>query len=75
MATDETRPLLQDADATANGSLKAANANDIVDFDPSGDPENPRDWPKAYKWGIVALLAFMAFTVYVICCATYIDHC
>lgn len=34
-----------------------------VDFDPNGDPENPMDWPKAYKLGVVALLAFMAFTV------------
>ena len=75
MATDETRPLLRDAEATTNGSLKAANAKDIVDFDPTGDPENPRDWPKAYKWAIVALLAFMAFTVYVPQCATLTDYC
>lgn len=63
---DETRPLLRDAEATADASVKAAHAKDIVDFNPNGDPENPRDWPKAYKWGIVALLAFMAFTVYVL---------
>jgi hypothetical protein len=68
MATDETRPLLRHGDTAENGSLKAAHGSDIVDFDPNGDPENPQDWPKAYKWSIVALLAFMAFTVYVARC-------
>ncbi|KAF4620094.1 hypothetical protein G7Y89_g14728 [Cudoniella acicularis] len=34
-----------------------------VEFDPKGDPDNPLDWPKAYKMGIVFLLALMAFTV------------
>jgi pyridoxine/pyridoxamine 5'-phosphate oxidase len=27
------------------------------------DADLPEDWCFAYKWGIVALLAFMAFTV------------
>lgn len=58
---DETQPLL------GNESLRYDDENaktaDVVDFDPNGDEENPMDWPKSYKWGIVALLAFMAFTV------------
>lgn len=62
MTTDETVPLLRDA---TDRPAIAAKGDDIVDFDPNGDSENPRDWPKAYKWGIVALLAFTAFTVYV----------
>ena len=37
----------------------------LVDFDPKGDPDNPLTWPAPYKWSIVLLLAFMAFTVYV----------
>ncbi len=57
---DETQPLLPDIDADVHPDPAD---KDIVDFDPSGDHENPQDWPKAYKWGIVALLAFMAFTV------------
>lgn len=36
-------------------------------FHPSGDPDNPRDWPDAFKWGIVMLLAAMAFTVTFTC--------
>lgn len=57
---DETQPLLQ----TANGVVEHnTNGKDLIDFDPYGDSDNPRDWPKAYKWGIVGLLAFMAFTV------------
>lgn len=36
----------------------------LLDFDPNGDPENPREWPTAFKWTIVGLLALTAFTVY-----------
>jgi MFS family permease len=63
MTTDETQPLL--GSITANGIPRpgAIDVKDIVSFDPNGDSQNPRDWPKAYKWGIVALLALMAFTV------------
>ena len=59
----ETEPLL----GTGIGQTEtlAREPNAVVDFDPNGDLENPLDWPKAFKWGIVALLAFMAFTVYV----------
>ncbi|EFX06205.1 msf transporter [Grosmannia clavigera kw1407] len=38
-----------------------------IGFNPSGDPDNPRDWPEAFKWGIVMLLAAMAFTVTFTC--------
>ncbi len=44
-----------------NGSSSAL----LVDFDPQGDADNPMDWPTAFKWSVVALLAAMAFTVYV----------
>ena len=63
---DETQPLLG---STYNGDLERVHSKDdfknnrIVDFDPNGDAENPIDWSKTYKRGIVALLAFMAFTV------------
>ncbi|KIX99028.1 uncharacterized protein Z520_05489 [Fonsecaea multimorphosa CBS 102226] len=67
MAMDETQPLLRSTIQAQQGPDKAAHPTDIVDFDPNGDPENPRDWPTAYKWGIVALLAFMAFTVTFTC--------
>lgn len=78
MATlaEEAAPLLQnrresnhqysDADEIERIRSKDPNAI-IIDFDQhhDGDPENPMDWPTAYKWSIVSLLAFMAFTVYV----------
>ena len=44
----------------------AANPIDealLLDFDPRGDADNPLEWPTAFKWGIVALLALTAFTV------------
>jgi MFS family permease len=67
---EETTPLLWNSDIV-NGEPRPS-ARDVskdivlVDFDPSGDAENPMDWPKAYRWVIVGLLAFMAFTVYVL---------
>lgn len=68
LTMDETTPLLPDealAPVLSNDQADRVPSKDLVEFDPNGDHENPMDWPKAYKWGIVALLAFMAFTVYV----------
>ncbi|KAI1073964.1 MFS general substrate transporter [Whalleya microplaca] len=64
---DETQPLLQDNCLIYNEQQGEVSTKDIVDFDPSGDPENPLEWPTTYKWGIVALLAFMSFTVTFTC--------
>ncbi|KAK7743452.1 hypothetical protein SLS53_003986 [Cytospora paraplurivora] len=67
---DETTPLLPDeaiAAVLSDDQLDRVPNKDVVGFDPNGDTENPMDWPKAYKWGIVALLAFMAFTVTFTC--------
>ncbi|CAK7233403.1 hypothetical protein SEUCBS140593_008589 [Sporothrix eucalyptigena] len=33
----------------------------------ANDPENPRNWPASFRWLIVLLLAFMAFTVTFTC--------
>jgi hypothetical protein len=56
---DESQPLLGHA---AEYEPQASNQQ-FVDFDPNGDAENPLEWPRAYKNGVVSLLAFMAFTV------------
>lgn len=66
MATliDESQPLLGGTSSSQEADNKPLTEHDVVvDFDPDGDEDNPLDWPAAYKWGIVALLAFMAFTV------------
>lgn len=65
---DETEPLL----ANREGHVEPDQYPDLsqveaVGFDPAGDPANPLDWPKSYKWGIVSLLAFMSFTTSAIC--------
>lgn len=55
---DESQPLLRHISESNH------NANDPrIDFDPNGDPDNPLDWPSAYKKAVVFLLALMAFTV------------
>ncbi|KAI0160948.1 MFS general substrate transporter [Hypoxylon sp. FL1284] len=64
---DETQPLLQDAHLVYEERETTAPSKDIIDFDADGDAENPLEWPVAYKWGIVSLLAFMAFTVTFTC--------
>lgn len=74
---DETSPLLRvendliHDEQILNGTCKKdANRNpsrNIVDFDPDGDDENPLDWEPAYKWSMVFLIAFMAFTVTFTC--------
>jgi len=68
MSMDERTSLLRSGSvATAHDEeFDELNRIESVKFDPTGDPECPFDWPAAYKWGIVALLAFMSFTTYVI---------
>ncbi|TVY80897.1 Efflux pump rdc3 [Lachnellula suecica] len=60
---DETQPLLGHA---IEDEQRYAD-RPLVDFDPNGDPDNPMEWSKAYKMGVVALLGFMAFTVTFTC--------
>lgn len=57
---DETQPLLGPVDEQPRHPTFSQS---LVEFDPTGDQDNPLDWPQAYKQGAVALLAFMAFTV------------
>ncbi|KAK3901769.1 major facilitator superfamily domain-containing protein [Staphylotrichum tortipilum] len=72
-AQDETQPLLRSITNeghqvyTSGDGAAAADEVTIVDFDPRGDPENPIDWPAPFKWAIVGMLAFMAFTVTMTC--------
>jgi hypothetical protein len=57
---DESQPLLRQISTEP----RRPSVNDPrVEFDPSGDLDNPLEWPKIYKMGIVSLLALMAFTV------------
>lgn len=59
---DETNPLLPDTTLERVREIEDARDH-VVEFDSSGDAENPLEWAPAYKWTIVGLLAFMAFTV------------
>lgn len=65
---DETQPLLP-PEAVRTPALERDQPVDknLVTFDSNGDAENPLDWPNTYKWSIVGLLAFMAFTVTFTC--------
>ena len=60
MAATEEQPLLGSLPETLEDGTKHTGA--ILDFQP-GDVENPREWPITYKWAMVSLLAFTAFTV------------
>ncbi|KAF2204001.1 MFS general substrate transporter [Delitschia confertaspora ATCC 74209] len=39
----------------------------ILEFNPNGDLDDPRQWPATFKWAMVFLLACMAFTVAFTC--------
>ena len=60
---EEANPLLE-SESDSRSSLEYLQ--DATEFDQNGDPENPLEWPTSYKWGIVALLSLMGFTVYVL---------
>ncbi|KAI1133205.1 MFS transporter [Nemania abortiva] len=64
---DETQPLLADVHLVDTERCDEVSHKDIVNFNVNGDAENPMEWPTAYKWGIVSLLSFMAFTVTFTC--------
>ncbi|KAI1820400.1 MFS transporter [Xylaria intraflava] len=66
---DETQPLLADARLLDPVLGNGVPHKDIVGFDVDGDPENPFEWPKAYKWVVVSLIALMSFTVTFTCIA------
>jgi hypothetical protein len=57
---DEIQPLLGHVD-----EIRRSTNSPTVVFDPKGDVENPLEWSKAYKLGVVSLLGFMAFTTQV----------
>ncbi|KAK4239568.1 major facilitator superfamily domain-containing protein [Achaetomium macrosporum] len=79
VGTDDTQPLLRSvtheghqvytdpAPALQDGTADIAADTTIVDFDPNGDAENPLEWPTPFKWAVVSMLAFMAFTVTFTC--------
>ncbi|KAK1051052.1 hypothetical protein LTR74_016880 [Friedmanniomyces endolithicus] len=62
---DETQPLLRQRtnEYTAHRQQDKTDGSHRVDFDPHGDPDDPQNWKTSYKWGVVLLLAFMAFSV------------
>ncbi|KAI7504644.1 hypothetical protein KC347_g8243 [Hortaea werneckii] len=59
---DEEQPLLRPDRAPYH-----ASQDPDADFDPEGDQDDPRQWPMTYRWGLVSLLALMAFTVTFTC--------
>ncbi|RMY98385.1 hypothetical protein D0860_08525 [Hortaea werneckii] len=63
---DEEQPLLRPDRAPQSISHHATQEPD-ADFDPDGDQDDPRQWPMTYRWGLVSLLALMAFTVTFTC--------
>ncbi|CAG8132891.1 unnamed protein product [Penicillium olsonii] len=61
---EEANPLLE-SESDSRSSLEYLQ--EATEFDQNGDPENPLEWPTSYKWGIVALLSLMGFTVTFTC--------
>ncbi|KAH7140941.1 MFS multidrug transporter-like protein [Dactylonectria macrodidyma] len=59
----EEQPLLRPTAEHIEPEFESAV---ILDFEPNS-PDNPRNWPNAFKWSIVLMLACMAFTVTFTC--------
>jgi hypothetical protein len=53
-------PILEDGEDAI--SVKHDGITETLEFHVD-DPEDPRQWKKSFRWFIVLLLAFMAFTV------------
>jgi hypothetical protein len=62
---DERTPLIRTATAGTEEDFPELDRIESIKFNPAGDSDCPLDWPQAYKWGVVSLLAFMSFTTYV----------
>lgn len=62
----ERQPLLP-PEAPTHYYQEGDDKSKIVEFDPNGDSDNPLDWPAKFRWSIVLLMAFMAFTVTFTC--------
>ncbi|KAJ5334370.1 uncharacterized protein N7506_008153 [Penicillium brevicompactum] len=62
---EEADPLLLESESDYRSSLE--HCQNTLEFDYHEDPENPLEWPSSYKWGIVALLSFMGFTITFTC--------
>ncbi|PVI05754.1 MFS general substrate transporter [Periconia macrospinosa] len=57
-------PILEECEDVI--SVRHYGTTETVEFE-IGDPEDPRQWTKGFKWCIVLLLACMAFTVTFTC--------
>ena len=77
---EETEPLLGGTTEIHNGRRQSqvehetsSSSSTLVDFDPKGDPDNPQEWPKPFKWSITMVLTLMAFSVYVITIQSWLE--
>ena len=43
--------------------VSSPGRNDLVEFEGSDDPENPKNWPTSKKWAITASMGGMTFVV------------
>ncbi|KAL3965378.1 hypothetical protein ACCO45_002382 [Purpureocillium lilacinum] len=61
---NETTPLLADVEDGRPSYVRASEDRDVKSaVDINGSPDDPQQWPASFKWSIVALLSFSAFSV------------
>lgn len=67
MGIGEERPLLSAREVSDDGSPRDSNGTAVAqEIDACSITDDPIEWPKSFKWVTIALLSFMAFTVYVL---------
>ncbi|CAK7269465.1 hypothetical protein SEPCBS57363_003616 [Sporothrix epigloea] len=64
-AADSASPTPSPSSLRRENARRAVTTEDLLAF--ANDPENPKNWPATFRWMIVCLLAFMAFTVTFTC--------
>ncbi|OAA77942.1 Major facilitator superfamily domain, general substrate transporter [Akanthomyces lecanii RCEF 1005] len=68
MVIGEERPLLSAREVPEDGSPRdSTDATVAQDVEAYNIADDPIEWPKSFKWVVIALLSFMAFTVTFAC--------
>lgn len=65
MTADERGALLSRAEHGEEGQRNIVNGDSPVDEESEDLWNDPKGWSAPFKWSLVALLSFLAFSVYV----------
>lgn len=62
---DATAEVKYIPEVTLAADITVDDDTHIIDFDGEGDPKDPLNWSKFYKWSMVILISLLSLVVYV----------